>query len=169
MINISKERLDRASARYDSDRLTDRIIQIIKISFIPLVIIEVAASILLTYKQPLILTLLVFLGFVILDTVAAFLFGISAIFGTAYIQIIRKCGGISGAIKSYRSAKRVKAYDQLMQNEICSDKVLAEAQRLADTSDKQSFDHYSALTHIVCCHSMRCEFDEAAAAFEELK
>lgn len=169
MISISKERLDRAFFRYDSNRFSDKLMGVIKFSFIPLCIIEGIAAVLLTYKQSLILTLLLFCGFIILDIIAAFIFGIVAIYGMAFIHIIRNSGGISGGIKGYKSAKRVKAYNHLFRNEICSDKVLAEAQRLAETADKQSFDYFSSLTHLVCCHSMRCEFDEAEAAFAELK
>ena len=51
MISISKERLDRAFFRYDSNRFTDKLMGVIKFSFIPLCIIEGIAAVLLTYKS----------------------------------------------------------------------------------------------------------------------
>ena len=76
MISISKEQLDRVFFRYDSNRFTDKLMGVIKFSFIPLCIIEGIAAVLLTYKHSLILTLLLFFGFIILDIIAAFIFGI---------------------------------------------------------------------------------------------
>ena len=90
MISISKERLDLAFFRYDSNRFTYKLMGVIKFSFIPLCIIEGIAAVLLTYKHSLILTLLLFCGFIILDIIAAFIFGIIAIYGMAFIHIIRK-------------------------------------------------------------------------------
>ena len=107
--------------------------------------------------------------FAVLDFITPFIVCFTLIWINAGIKISKSAGGISAALKTSGTIKRSRPYFILIQNEICSDKVLAEAKRLAETANKQSYEYISSLCHLIGCHTLRCEFDEASACLEEMK
>ncbi|MBR4510879.1 MAG: hypothetical protein IKP25_09425 [Ruminococcus sp.] len=166
MIYVSKEKLDRDFERYSIDRWLNTTVSIMGKAAIPIVIIELIIAVAMQDKLQWWISMLIF---AVLDFITPFIVCFSLIWINAGIKISKSAGGISAALKTSGTIKRSRPYFILIQNEICSDKVLAEAKRLAETANKQSYEYISSLCHLIGCHTLRCEFDEASACLEEMK
>ena len=166
MIYVSKEKLDRDFERYSIDRWLNTTVNIMGKAAIPIVIIELIIAVAMQDKLQWWISMLIF---AVLDFITPFIVCFSLIWINAGIKISKSAGGISAALKTSGTIKRSRPYFILIQNEICSDKVLAEAKRLAETANKQSYEYISSLCHLIGCHTLRCEFDEASACLEEMK
>ena len=165
MIQLSKEKLDRIVERDNTDRMIEKLVNGLAKAFIPLLIAEVVIAFLLSDKVNFFISILVFGLF---DTAMPFLICFSAIFIEAAVKIVRTSGGILPAIRFFVTARRTKEYYNLVMDEICSDNTLAEALRLEHESERNKYPSISALSHVMWCYGMRCEFDKAESAFEEL-
>lgn len=166
MINISKEKLDRVVEGDNTDRMIGRLVNALAKAFIPLVIAEFIIAFLLTAKINIIISLLIFAA---LDAALPLVVCFSALFINSAVKIIRISGGVIPAVKNQGTIRRTKKYYNLFMDEICSDNTLAEALELAQSSGGEGYGYISALSHVVCCHSMRCEFDAASEALDKLK
>ncbi len=166
MIYVSKEKLDRDFERYSIDRWLNTTVNIMGKAAIPIVIIELIIAVAMQDKLQWWISMLIF---AVLDFITPFIVCFTLIWINAGIKISKSAGGISAALKTSGTIKRSRPYFILIQNEICSDKVLAEAKRLAETANKQSYEYISSLCHLIGCHTLRCEFDEASACLEEMK
>lgn len=166
MIYVSKEKLDRDFERYSIDRWLNTTVSIMGKAAIPIVIIELIIAVAMQDKLQWWISMLIF---AVLDFITPFIVCFTLIWINAGIKISKSAGGISAALKTSGTIKRSRPYFILIQNEICSDKVLAEAKRLAETANKQSYEYISSLCHLIGCHTLRCEFDEASACLEEMK
>lgn len=166
MIYVSKEKLDRDFERYSIDRWLNTTVSIMGKAAIPIVIIELIIAVAMQDKLQWWISMLIF---AVLDFITPFIVCFSLIWINAGIKISKSAGGISAALKTSGMIKRSRPYFSLIQNEICSDKVLAEAKRLAEIANKQSYEYISSLCHLIGCHTLRCEFDEATACLEEMK
>ena len=166
MIEVSKEKLDRIAEKNSLDRKIARFSDFIAKAFIPFIAAEILLSFLMQDKLHFLLWLLIFLVADIIILIAV-LFGIIVLDSSA--KIIRNTGSVSDAIKVYRLVKRQKQYYDLFTSELCSDKALAETERLIKGSDKKDFSCLSTLTLKVCCLDMRCEFDEAEKVIAEIE
>ncbi len=166
MIYVSKKKLDRDFERYSIDRWLNTTVSIMGKAAIPIVIIELIIAVAMQDKLQWWISMLIF---AVLDFITPFIVCFSLIWINAGIKISKSAGGISAALKTSGTIKRSRPYFSLIQNEICSDKVLAEAKRLAETANKQSYEYISSLCHLIGCHTLRCEFDEASACLEEMK
>ena len=166
MIYVSKEKLDRDFERYSIDRWLNTTVSIMGKAAIPIVIIELIIAVAMQDKLQWWISMLIF---AVLDFITPFIVCFSLIWINAGIKISKSAGGISAALKTSGTIKRSRPYFILIQNEICSDKVLAEAKRLAETANKQSYEYISSLCHLIGCHTLRCEFEEASACLEEMK
>ncbi len=166
MIYVSKEKLDRDFERYSIDRWLNTTVSIMGKAAIPIFIIELIIAVAMQDKLQWWISMLIF---AVLDFITPFIVCFSLIWINAGIKISKSAGGISAALKTSGTIKRSRPYFILIQNEICSDKVLAEAKRLAETANKQSYEYISSLCHLIGCHTLRCEFDEASACLEEMK
>ena len=165
MIQLSKEKLDSIVERGNTDRMIEKLVNGLAKAFIPLLIAEGVIAFLLSDKVNFIISILVFGLF---DIALPLLICFSAIFIEAAVKIVRTSGGILPAIMSYVTARRTKEYYNLVMDELCSDNTLAEALSLEQKSKRKEYPGISALSHVMWCYGMRCEFDKAESAFEEL-
>ena len=165
MIQLSKEKLDRIVERDNTDRMIEKLVNGLAKALMPLLIVEGVIAFLLSGKVNILISLL---AFCLLDLTLPFLICFSAIFIDAAVKIIRSAGGVIPAIRCFGTIKRTKRYYNLLMDELSSDNTLAEALALEKESKGKGYARISALSHVMCCHGMRCEFDEAEAAFDEL-
>ena len=165
MILLSKKKLDRIIERDNTDRMISRLVNVFSKAVIPLLVIEGVIALLLSGKINIFISML---AFVLLDVALPFLICFSAIFIDAALKIIRSTGGVISAIRSFGSIRRTKRYYNLFMDELCSDNTLAEALSLEKASGGKGYAYLSALSHVMECHGMRCEFDEAKSAFDKL-
>jgi hypothetical protein len=166
MIEVSKERLDSAFEKDNIDRLIHKLLNGIAKAAVPILLAEIVIAFLLTEKIYFIICLILF---ALLDAALPFLITFTVIFIYSAVKIVRTSGGLRPALKAFPKAKRTKKYYCLFMNEICSDNTMAEALSLVQSSGGKGYGYISALSHVVCCHSLRCEDDAAETAFEKMK
>lgn len=166
MIEVSKEKLDRIAKKNSLDRKIARFSDFIAKAFIPFIAAEILLSFLMQDKLHFILWILIFAVADIVLTIAVMFF---IIFTDTAAKIIRNTGSITDAFRISRLVRRQKQYYDLFTSELCSDKALAETERLIKGSDKKDFSCLSTLTLKVCCLDMRCEFDEAEKVIAEIE
>lgn len=165
MIQLSKEKLDKIVERDNTDRMIEKLVNGLAKAIIPILIVEGLIAFLLSGKVNILISLL---AFGLLDLALPFLICIPAIFIEAAVKIIKSAGGIFPAIKSFINVRHTKKFYSLLMDEICSDNTLAEALALEKQSKGKGYARISALSHVMWCYGMRCEFDKAESAFDEL-